>query len=728
MWLVWIELAGCNYILGLSTYDLPDAPTTPPPSHWASAAAGAHSTCGIRLDQTLWCWGRNDAGELGLGDTVREQDTPAQVGTATWLSVAGNEDHFCGIQADHSLWCWGRNDHGQLGIASTDDAKVPMTVVEDGPWDSVAVGYEHACAIKTPDHSMWCWGDNGQGELGDGNGGGTVMQAVPVRVVAARGWKSLAVGKYVTYGIADDSSVWGWGEAAYNALPGAKVNLVVPAMLAGTMPSSAISAYAYGACAIRAGDAKLVCWGDDTFGQVGDDNSAQSSDPTVIGTATWKSVGAGASHTCGVQSDDSLWCWGRDETDELGVTVPSFTFATDPVNVTDGRPGWSALFAGNEFTCALDGTAQLQCWGRGGEGQLTGSGSKLAPVKLAVTAEHLALGKDVTCAIDGSNVLSCWGYGDTYSLGDGGADDQELPEAHTGSWAAVALGDRGCGITTGQDLLCWGTNPLGQTGTNDAGTDHATPAMVMGTMWSSVAVGRDHGCALGPTKEVACWGWNNYGCAGKDPMATIEVDFPVIVSGTGNTSEVAVGKVHSCAIVGGSAMCWGDSDYDQLGNGNAGDSFTPVAVQGLPGNATQLVVGGFHACVQSGGPTDRWCWGDNTYGQLGDATTNDHKTAVQLLDPYTEMAAGIDHTCGIDPGGRLWCWGANDWGQLGTGDFMEHHTRQQVGADSDWAAVFAGDTHTCALKQDHSVWCWGSNRYGEIGDGTAWTLRRMIVP
>jgi alpha-tubulin suppressor-like RCC1 family protein len=134
--------------------------------NWAHVSAGQGSTCAIKADHTLWCWGMNDAGQLGLGDRT-SRDQPARVGDAGWDALSLNTFHACAL-AGGRLWCWGRNVEGQLGLGDTEDRALPTAVDEAADWSSAGSARFATCAMKT-DGSVWCTGANDDGQLGTGD-------------------------------------------------------------------------------------------------------------------------------------------------------------------------------------------------------------------------------------------------------------------------------------------------------------------------------------------------------------------------------------------------------------------------------------------------------------------------------------------------------------------------------------------------------------------------------
>jgi alpha-tubulin suppressor-like RCC1 family protein len=130
---------------------------------YVQVSAGGGHTCGIRANHTLWCWGDNSRGQLGISQSA---STPVQVDDATnWIAIAAGGTHTCGVRDDGSLRCWGGNDTGQLGLGNFEDATVPIVVPDSGPWAKVALGGDYSCGVKE-NGTLWCWGANGTSQLG----------------------------------------------------------------------------------------------------------------------------------------------------------------------------------------------------------------------------------------------------------------------------------------------------------------------------------------------------------------------------------------------------------------------------------------------------------------------------------------------------------------------------------------------------------------------------------
>jgi alpha-tubulin suppressor-like RCC1 family protein len=235
-----------------------------------------------------------------------------------------------------------------------------------------------------------------------------------------------------------------------------------------------------------------------------------------------------------------------------------------------------------------------------------------------------------------------------------------------------------------------------------------------------VASGRLHTCALTETGAVYCWGYTNHGQLGTGRIAEESSVTPSLVTGLDSgVTSLASGGDHSCAVVGGAAMCWGLNERGQLGNGGTTDSATPVPVTGLDRGVREVVAGFEHSCaITEAGAL--LCWGFNDLGQLGNdddvlELSRVPVAVVGLGSDVVSAAAGRRHTCAATSAGAAYCWGSNQYGELGS-DALRSPRPLRVLEGTRVATVAAGDNTSCAVGAG-GVWCWGKNNSGELGDG-----------
>jgi alpha-tubulin suppressor-like RCC1 family protein len=287
--------------------------------------------------------------------------------------------------------------------------------------------------------------------------------------------------------------------------------------------------------------------------------------------------------------------------------------------------------------------------------------------------------------------------------------------------AVAAGGEHTCVMIRTGTVRCWGGNRAGQLGDGTT-NDRRRPVDVvrLGVAATAVAAGWRHTCALTTAGGVKCWGHNGFGQLGNGTSTGVRAD-PVEVSGLRGVIAIAAGGDHSCALTGGGGVkCWGQNSYGELGDGTTTDRSSPVDVVGLSSGVIAIAAGGGHSCaVTTIG--DVHCWGFNRLGQLGDGTTDDRRRPVQVSNLSGNMimvASLVGHSCGLTQIRSIRCWGNNDSGALGDGTTGSRLTPVDVLGLSNVDSIATGGGHSCALARARGVWCWGLNESGELGDGT----------
>lgn len=309
-------------------------------SDWVSITAGDFHTCGIRGNGTAWCWGSNEFDQLGTSaneGTTTPNPVPSQLGTATdWTQLSAGHDHTCGVRTEHTLWCWGWDNDGQLGIPTDGGTTTPdpVQVGTDTDWVQVSAGGWHTCALKV-DQTLWCWGANDFGQLGVALDAGTnTPQPVPQQVNGS--WATVAAGDRHTCATRTDGTLWCWGRNTQGQL-GDPANLGTDAAnpdprqvgtdidWAGSGPGEEHT------CALKT-DGTTWCWGDDTFGETGVATDGPTTAPTQLGTAaTWSELTAGWGSSCGLSTAGSAWCWGNNDAGQLGTSSNIGTATPNPI-------------------------------------------------------------------------------------------------------------------------------------------------------------------------------------------------------------------------------------------------------------------------------------------------------------------------------------------------------------------------------------------------------------
>ena len=327
---------------------------------WKSVACGSSLVAAIKTDGTLWTWGSNSRGQLGINNAA-DRSTPVTTfaGGNNWKSVSTNGYDFdkgiiAAIKTDGSLWVWGGNVQGQLGINQGNVTRnTPVTTFTGGTtWKSVACGGRHTVAIKT-DGSLWTWGWNSSGQLGINN---TANRSFPVTTFAGgNDWKQVAAGESHTAAIKTDGSLWVWGAGGDGRL--GTNNTITRSTPVTTFAGGNNWKQVFGgirhSVAVKT-DGTLWCWGLNENNQLGIGGGATRSTPvtTFAGGTNWKQVSCGFSHTLATKTDGTLWSWGNNVFDG-GQTGTNGSNNTIPVTTFAGGNNWKQVACGFFNTAAI---------------------------------------------------------------------------------------------------------------------------------------------------------------------------------------------------------------------------------------------------------------------------------------------------------------------------------------------------------------------------------------
>ncbi|RJQ52684.1 MAG: hypothetical protein C4521_09665, partial [Actinobacteria bacterium] len=331
---------------------------------FSAAAAGHYHTLAVRSDGTAWAWGRNSYGQLGDG-SLTSRSSPVQVSTETsWRAMSGGYGHSLGLKQDGSLWGWGYDRYGQLGDGANVTVRyTPVQVAGGAKWRSVDAGYNYTAAIRS-DGTLWSWGRNDYGQLGDGT---TTDRNSPVQVEPGTTWLAVCAGDTHTVAIRGDGTVWAWGGNSYGQLgDGTVTNRAIPTQVGSATSWRAIAAGVSHTIAVRA-DGTAWGWGRNNHGQLGDGTTTNRPAPVQIGGTGWMEVEAGYEHTVGLKGDGTVWAWGGNSFGQLGT-------GTTIDGLYPGQVGidfdWGAIGAGYEHTSGIKSDGTLWSWGRNDYGQL----------------------------------------------------------------------------------------------------------------------------------------------------------------------------------------------------------------------------------------------------------------------------------------------------------------------------------------------------------------------
>ena len=740
------------------------------PVNLAPVAIGMDHTCAIRTDNSLWCWGRNEEGQLGLGTygTEFSKTQPTRVGGSNnWNYIAAGGKNSCGVQINGSLWCWGENSYGQIGDGtdgSYNRKLEPTQIAATENWRDVTVGYAHVCAI-TVSGAMQCWGYGGDGQIGNGGWDWPVSLPTPL-LNSDLPWLMVSAGDLHNCAIKANNSLWCWGRGLNGRLgDGFATDRNTPTLVAGEW--SMVAAGGSHTCAIR-NDGTLRCWGNNEFGQLGNGLSGYgegSLSPDVVNSSiNWSDITAGSNFSCGIKVDGTLWCWGQNFFGQLGQGNSGGQGTYSVPTQIGLESQWRSVKAGGtgDHVCAYKQDDSFWCWGDNGFGQL-GEGSvvdgtnqySLVPVPVNSDTDwaSISLGFYHSCAIKDNGSLWCWGDNMDGTVGDGSQLDKSIP-VQIGTdldWKQIsANSDHTCAVKTTGTLWCWGNNGgddiLGLGPTIPSFTVQPLPQQLgTDTDWEEVSTGTTHSCALKIGGSIYCWGNGASGRLAQDSTDTADKDTPVPILSSQSWLSVRAGHTHTCAVaIDNSLWCWGSNSNGATGQGTSASSLYLPAQVGVDMDWLAVNSGRYYTCGIKAAPdinaiqtNQLLCWGDNDDGQTGDGTASN----ILKLDPgvvvgdatnWRSVSAYAYHTCGTKHDNTLWCWGNNEDGSVGNGVDDNNNagiptpTPQQIGA-AEWESVEVGGVHTCAIKQNGTLWCWGANTNGELGNGSAWSGDPLMV-
>lgn len=745
-------------------------------------SAGYRHVCAILQDQSLKCWGANFTGQLGLGDINHRGDNAGEMGDnlptvdvgtgRTVIDVAGGEGHTCALLDDHTVKCWGKNDFGQLGQGNTanlgdgaGEMGDTLPVVNLGSnkkaLSLTAFGYA-TCAILD-DHSVKCWGNNDYGHLGVGADGahrgddasemGDNLPAL--NLGTGRYALQVALGMYHGCALLDTHQIKCWG-SGYEGRLGYGNETQIGAALMGDSHNTVALGTGRSVVAVAAGydhtcalldDSSVKCWGRNTYGALGlghlddiGDGAGEMGDslPAVsLGTGRFAIKLAVSNHfTCAVLDNSRVKCWGRGEagrlgqgsTVDIGGAAGEMGDALSEINLlTGGSRAVLDLVTRESTSCAILDDHTLKCWGRNANGALgygdtTDRGTSAAHMGANLPVVDVGTGRKVlqvgvgtkhTCALLDNRTMKCWGLNTAGALGLG----------HT-----TILGD--------------GPGEMGD----------ALPAVDLGgKKVFQFATAYESNCALLEDSTLKCWGNNYYGELGLgdvvnrgDAGGQMGASLPTVNLGTGKKAvRVVAGWLGHCVILQDrSVKCWGRNQAGQLGYGDTTDRGSSSSHMG--DNLLAVNVGAgrrviampdfyYTPCVKLDDGSAK-CWGSNSYGQVGVGTATNvtaPSTALSIGANIRAMAPGFDNIGAITAAGALNAWGRNFDGRLG----FDVNAGANVGDDAGELGVAtptiglgagrfpmklsAATAHFCALTDMARVKCWGANSYGELGLGDA---------
>jgi alpha-tubulin suppressor-like RCC1 family protein len=362
--------------------------------------------------------------------------------------VSAFSGHTCGVTPEYQAFCWGYNVQGQLGDGSRTRRLEPVAVVGGHRFRQVSVGVSHTCGV-TPADRVFCWGENSSGQLGDGT---TTARPMPVRVSSAIEFREVVTGTNHTCAIASDDSAYCWGDNGVGQLGGgsAGADRPTPSAVAGGLHFRHLTSGSIHSCGVTTDD-RIYCWGSNSAGQLGDGTGMnRPAAVAVVGGLAFAEVAAGTGHTCGVTVEKLAYCWGDNSFGAIGDGT-SGNERLEPAAVAGGFR-FRQVEGGMWHTCGITTAERTKCWGRNESGQL-GNGTtatRLTPSAVdgaGLAFRQISAGAAYTCGVISDDTGYCWGGNSEGELGDGTTIRRLVPvplgreaSGPPAAFAAVRLG------------------------------------------------------------------------------------------------------------------------------------------------------------------------------------------------------------------------------------------------------------------------------------------------
>ena len=567
------------------------------------------------------------------------------------------------------------------------------------------------------DGTVWTWGHNTSGQLGDGT---RRERALPAALETIERVKFIDAGARHTVALREDGTVWTWGGNTNGQLGrSASVSDPTPKQVPGLTGGVAVEAGGDHSLMLRA-DGTVWSWGNNAHGQLGraTPTSFDATPARVPGLTNVVALSAGNDNTLALREDGTVWSWGHNVYGQLGRTTPT-RFDSVPAQVT-GLTGVVALAAGFGHALALREDGTVWAWGTNWFRQLGFSLATLSnvtprQVPNLTDITEIAAGMSISMVRRADGSVWTWGVDPTLLLVWEGND---IPRRVDGPQHVIALaaGTRPLVMEKNGTVWGWGWNSTGVLGT---GSNLRSSPVRAGNLSRIVSLSTGDTHVLALREDGTVWGWGDNTSIQITPYRPELQATPFQVTDLPKVVAIATGAHHSLAVgEDGTVWGWGSTSEGQFGPFIP--TINPVRVEGLSGMVAVTAGPSFSLALREDGTV--WGLGRNTAGQLGwprDFGIHTQPRQVPDLTGGVALSAGSAHVLALREDGTVWAWGSNVHGQLGVETSVQsRHTPAPVPGLTDVVAISAGREFSLALRSDGTVWAWGYNKTGELGDGT----------
>lgn len=705
----------------VSTLTTSDTWATPGSTIAVSAVSGSMSsaTSLTVLGANIYASGHNSDGQLGTGSTTTVS-TPVQVSLAfpsPVVKVASGTNHSLALLRDGTVWAVGRNDVGQLGDG-TDTSRTTWAPVPSlsGVTDIAAAAI---ASYAVSGGRVSTWGGNWAGQLGNGVAGQWRVLS-PQQISVPAGATRVAAGWNHAYALVG-GSVYGWGSNSHGQLgDGTTTDTPSPVQVSGVSGATEIAAGGQNGYALVNGS--VYAWGYNADGQIGDGTTVERTTATTVSllnAVTQITAGSGAAYAL---QNGTVYSWGFGDTGRLGNGGTASSSV--PVMVS-GISNASVIAASNVAAYAIDGGV-FKAWGQGENGQL-GDGStavRLTPVAIQGLTDPTGfatqndINSDTLFVLRDAGTLSVSSPGMTVPAAGSVTVSVVLEDANGAPLAGRTVSFSGpLGPTFSQTSAVTDANGLA-TSTLTTNDTWATPGSrmtisAMSGSWTGAAVLT----VLGANAYGA--GKSDYGMLGNGSTGVFSTPVQLSLAFPSPVVSFASGQNHTLALLeDGTVWAVGECGAGQLGDGTNTTRTTWAKVSTLTG-VTMIAAAGASSYAVSNG--ELWSWGGNWSGQLGLGSTDwaayAPRKATGVPAGVTAVAAGWNYWASALSGGEVFTWGANDDGQLGDGTTTGRNSPMKISGITGATRLASGAKTGYALVNG-TVYAWGGNDVGQIGDGT----------
>lgn len=628
--------------------------------------------------------------------------------------------HFLGIRTDGTVWAWGENGSGQLGDGTAVDRAAPVQIPSLTGARDIALGADFSLALMA-DGTVRSWGANASGQLGIGTTTPRLAPAAGPAFGGVEAWQISAGGGHAA-AILSDGTVWTWGANANGQLGDATTTQrTSPVQIASLAGARTVELGEFHSAAIKS-DGTVWLWGLNSNGQLGDASTTQRTAPVQVASiAGARLIALGAAHSGVIKADGTVWMWGRNADGELGDGTT--TQRTAPVQVA-AVAGSRTLDLGAHHSGVIESDGTVQVWGDNALGSV-GDGTttdRTAPTTIAslAGARQLVLASGTSFATTSTGVVRAWGDNASGQLADGTTTQRSAPVTSQfslglGFLKVYAYADFSMAIRADGTVWAWGDNTWGQLG--DGTTTNRNSAVQIASLTGARELTLGHRSAFAIKADGTVWAWGDNAGGNLGDGTWTAQHSPIAIPALDGARKIAAGEYHCVAVMAnGAVMSWGNNTVGQIGRG--GGWQTPGAVVSSAG--AREVWAGWQSSMAILSTGAVQTWGNNAQGQLGDGTTTDQAApnTVAALNGARQLTMFFRHAGARMANGQVRMWGENNAGQVGDGSATNRSSPVVIASMAGAVDVQTGNAHSVATQADGSVWSWGYNPSYNLGDNT----------